>query len=253
MIARDNWGWRARIGMFIVGNEAVPEAEWWAMVPPDVSVHAARVTAKSPWPLDGDLKRGAEQFAAMKLAAVVLGHTTSSLVGGKGWDEKMAAELGAIIGKDTFCTTNGLDMQAALKAQQIKRPFLIVPPWFNDVSVKAGFDYFGERGFPVAGYLRYDPGPGWRDIAPGDLYAKGMGFAQQVEPLHAQIRAACPNDADGVLIGGTGFRCVGILEKLEQDLQRPVVSANQASLWHCLRRSGVHATIDGYGSLLRKP
>ena len=27
---RDNWGDRARFGLFIVGNEAVPEAEWWA-------------------------------------------------------------------------------------------------------------------------------------------------------------------------------------------------------------------------------
>ena len=98
MIARDNWGWRARIGIFIVGNEAVPEAEWWAMAPPDVSIHAARVTAKSPWPLDGDLKRGAEQFATMKIDAAVLAHTTSSIVGGKGWDEKMAADLAAIGG-----------------------------------------------------------------------------------------------------------------------------------------------------------
>ena len=48
-MSNDNWGWRARVGMFIVGNEAVPEAEWWAMAPPGVSVHAARVTAKSPW------------------------------------------------------------------------------------------------------------------------------------------------------------------------------------------------------------
>ena len=252
MSARDNWGWRARIGMFIVGNEAVPEAEWWAMVPPDVSIHAARVTAKSPWPIDGDLKRGAEQFSTMKLQAAVLAHTTSSIVGGKGWDEKMAADLTAIIGKDVFCTTNGLDQQAALRAQGIKRPFIVVPPWFNDQSLAAGVTYFSERGFSPAGHLRYDPGPGWHDIPPGDLYPKGMGFAQQIEPLHAQVRAACPKDADGVLLGGTGFRCVGILEKLEQDLARPVVSANQASLWHCLRRSGVKTKIDGYGSLLRQ-
>ena len=253
MIARDNWGWRARIGRFIVGNEAVPEAEWWAMAPPDVSIHAARVTAKSPWPLDGDLERGARQFAAMKLSAVVLGHTTSSIVGGKGWDEKMAADLAAIVGPGTFCTTNGLDQQAALTAQGIRRPFILLPPWFNDSSVTAGVAYFAVRGFSPSGHLRYDPGPGWRDIAPGDLYASGMAVAQQVEPLLTQIRAACPKDADGVLIGGTGFRCAGIIEQLEQDLQRPVVSANQASLWHCLRRSGVHATIDGYGSLMRKP
>src|ERR1700690_2108709 len=49
MTQRDNWGWQARIGMFIVGGEVVPEAEWWAMVPPNVSVHAARVTAREPW------------------------------------------------------------------------------------------------------------------------------------------------------------------------------------------------------------
>jgi hypothetical protein len=48
-LADDNWGWRARIGMFIVGGEAVPEAEWWAMAPGGVSVHAARVTAGAPW------------------------------------------------------------------------------------------------------------------------------------------------------------------------------------------------------------
>jgi len=26
MTQRDNWGWQARIGMFIVGSEVVPEA-----------------------------------------------------------------------------------------------------------------------------------------------------------------------------------------------------------------------------------
>jgi maleate isomerase len=251
MTAKDNWGWRARIGMFIVANEAVPEAEWWAMAPPDVSIHAARVISKSPWPLEGDLKRGAEHFAMTPINAVTLAHTTSSLIGGKGWDEKMVQGLAAIVGKDKFVTTNGLDMQAALRAQNIKRPFLVIPPWFNDDSIKQGAAYFADRGFALSGHLRYDPGPGWRDVPTGDMYAKGMGFAQQIHPLYQQIRAACPKDADGVLIGGTGFRCVGILSALEQDLKRPVVSANQASLWHCLRSSGVRAEIDGYGSLFK--
>ena len=142
-------------------------------------------------------------------------------------------------------------MQAALRAAGIERPFLVVPPWFNDANVAAGLAYLGERGFAPAGHLRYDPGRNWRDVPPGEMYAQGMGFAQEIEPLYAQIRAACPKDADGVLIGGTGFRCVGILEALEQDLKRPVISANQASLWHCLRSAGVRAEIAGYGSLLR--
>ena len=87
----DNWGWKARIGMFIVSVEAVPEAEWWAMLPPGVSLHIARVTATTPWAkwsssgeeleFQDDLARGATQFAAMHLSAVLIGHTSSSIIG----------------------------------------------------------------------------------------------------------------------------------------------------------------------------
>ena len=261
MTARDNWGWRARIGLFIVGNEAVPEAEWWAMAPPGVSVHAARVTARAPWARwnasrtavepEDDLLRGARQFAAMRLSAVTLAHSSSSLLGGKGWDAATVASLAAQLGTTPFVTTNGLDTQAALRAMHVRRPFLVLPPWFNDETVAAGVRYYAEAGVATAGHRRYDPGRKWRDLPPGELVGQGAGFEQEVEPLYAQIKAACPAAADGVLIAGTGFRCVAILEALEQDLQRPVISANQASLWHCLRSAGVRTALEGYGALLR--
>lgn len=261
MAQRDNWGWQARIGMFIVGNEAVPEAEWWAMLPPNVSVHAARVSAPAPWArwsvdrksvdLADDLARGSQQFAAMRLSAVVIGHSSSSILGGAGWDEAIVARLAGVLGNGVAVTTNGLDSFAALLASNVRRPFLVLPPWFNDATVAAGVRYYTDRGFEPAGHFRYDPGRNWRDLPPGDLYPNGMGFAQEIEPLYAQIRAACPASADGVLIAGTGFRCVGILDALEQDLSRPVLSANQVSLWHCLRLSGVRTSVTGYGNLLR--
>ena len=260
MIARDNWGWRARIGMFIVGNEAIPEAEWWAMAPPDVSVHAARVTARAPWlrwrddrsgvEPEEDIVRGCRQFAAMDLSAVTIGHSSSSLVGGKGWDEASVAAMTPLLRPGTIVTTNGLDTLAALRAANVRRPFLVLPPWFDDRTVAAGLAYYADHGIAPFAHHRYDPGRGWRDLAPGELVGQGAGYAQNVEALFQQVRTHCPVAADGVLIAGTGFRCVGILEALEQDLQRPVISANQASLWHCLRLSGVHATVEGYGSLL---
>jgi maleate isomerase len=260
MKQRDNWGWRARIGLFIVGNEVVPEAEWWAMVPDGVSIHAARVTAKSPWAswtadksgveLSDDLARGARQFASMRLDAVTVGHTSSSVSGGKGWDDAAAQALSAVIGGHTVATTNGLDTMAALAASNVQRPFLVLPAWYGGSAVTAALDYYKAHGFAPAGALHMDPGRKWRDLAPGDLYAHFMHVEQEIEPLYTQIRATCPAEADGVLIGGTGFRCVGILDALEQDLGRPVISANQASLWHCLRRSGVREPVAGYGSLL---
>lgn len=261
MLQRDHWGWRARIGMFIVGNEAVPEAEWWAMLPSGVSVHAARVTARAPWAtwsedrtaveLQDDIVRGANQFAAMRLSAVVIGHSSSSIVGGEGWDNAIIARLSEILSSEVFVTTNGSDCLAALEACQMKRPFLVFPAWFNDRTVAAGLAYFNAHGYEPAGHMRFDPGRNWREVAPEDLYPSGMGFEQDVESLYVQIREACPQEADGVLIAGTGFRCVAIIEALEQDLKRPVLTANQASLWHCLRRTGVHTAIEGYGKLLQ--
>lgn len=261
MKANDNWGWRARIGLFIVGNEAVPEAEWWAMAPAGVSVHAARVTARAPWArwntarsdveLEDDLVRGARQFAAMRLTAVTVGHSSSSILGGRGWDDATAKGLAALVGGPAIATTNGADTQAALRASGVERPFLVLPPWFGDELVAAGLRYYTDHGFTPAGHLRHDPGRKWRDVPPSELYAHGMGFEQEIEPLYAQIRKACPSDADGVLIAGTGFRCVGIIEALEQDLKRPVITANQAGLWSCLRASGIHAPVAGFGALLR--
>ncbi len=260
MLQNDNWGSRARIGMFIVGSEAVPEAEWWAMLPPNVSVHAARITAAAPWAawrenragvdLADDLARGCRQFASMRLSAVVIGHSSSSFVGGKGWDEAVVESLSGTLDPEVTVTTNGLDTMAALRASGVRRPYLIVPPWFNDKTAAAGVRYYEDQGFEPAGHLRYVPGPEWRDLPPGDLYGLDMGFAQEIEPLLEQIKAGCPADADGVLIAGTGFRCVAILDALEQGLKRPVLSANQTSLWHCLRLAGVRDSVPGYGNLL---
>lgn len=257
----DNWGTRARIGLFIVGVEAVPEAEWWAMAPPGVSIHAARITANTPWArwrtdrsgveLADDLAKGCRQFAGMRLSAVVLAHTSSSVVGGKGWDDAAVTAMSQALGGGALVTTNGQDTLAALAASGMKRPFLVVPPWFPDGTMQAALGYFRDHGVEMAGHLRMDPGPTWREVPPVELYPRGFGFEQDVESLYEQIRAACPPTADGVLIGGTGFRCVGIIAALEKELGRPVVTANQASLWRCLRHAGVKDPIERYGALLR--
>lgn len=259
----DNWGDRARIGMFIVASEAVPEAEWQAMAPPGASVHAARVASATPWAawradrqgveLADDLARGCRHFAAMRLSAIVIGHTSSSVVGGEGWDAAVVAEMRTILGDSVPITTNGLDTAAALHAVGAERPFLVLPAWFGDGTVASAQAYYAGHGLSIAGHLRYDPGPDWRQIPPQDLYANGMGFAQEIEPLYRQIVAACPPEADSVFIAGTGFRCVAIIEALEATLGRSVVTGNQASLWRCLQLAGVGEAIGHYGRLLSLP
>lgn len=262
-LGADNWGAAARFGIFIVGVEAVPEAEWWAMAPPGVSVHAARITAPAPWAtwdadragvtLAPDLARGAAQFAAMALDAVVLAHSSSSVAGGQGWDDAARACLVTHLHAETAVTTNGTDCTHALRHCGAKRPFLVGPPWFRDAAIAAGDRYFTDQGFAVAGSMRHRPDPKWDGTPPERLYPERMQMEQRLDLLFDQIVEACPADADSLLLVGTGLRCVGIIGALEDRLSRPVITANQASLWRCLALAGVETPVLGYGSLLSGP
>ena len=259
----DNWGHRARFGIFIVGAEVVPEAEWWAMLSPGVSVHASRVTAKAPWAtwqagrrtvsLSKDLERGADQFATMALSAVSVAHSSSSVVGGAGWDDAVTAKLSEHLPPTTAITTNGADCLHALEAMGAKRPMLVFPPWFGEAAMQAAVDYMHGFGVDPAGTLRHTPDKKWHGTAPEDLYRKLMHIEQSAELLRDQIAAACPNTADGVLIVGTGLRCVAVIDELEMALGLPVITANQASLWRCLSLAGIKESIRGYGRLLSAP
>jgi maleate isomerase len=44
-----------------------------------------------------------------------------------------------------------------------------------------------------------------------------------------------------------------VIEALEQDLGKPVISSNSAMMWHALRLAGVRQPVTGYGRLLTMP
>ena len=44
-------------------------------------------------------------------------------------------------------------------------------------------------------------------------------------------------NAEGVFIGGNGFRAIGVIKALEDSLDRPVLTANQVAFW-CAQRDG---------------
>jgi Arylmalonate decarboxylase len=88
------------------------------------------------------------------------------------------------------------------------------------------------------------------------LHAVGLGLDTDLkigrvslEDVYHLARQADRPDAEAIFISCTGLRTIGILDRLEHDLGKPVVSANQASFWDCLRLAGVPDRIAGYGQL----
>ena len=56
---------------------------------------------------------------------------------------------------------------------------------------------------------------------------------------------------DGLFIACTAVRVSSIIEALETELGKPVVSSNQALAWHAMRLAGCDEAVTGYGRLLR--
>ena len=59
-------------------------------------------------------------------------------------------------------------------------------------------------------------------------------------------------EAEGLFFSCTNFRAAEVIERLEQELGKPVVTANQASMWSALRRLGVESTVPDAGQPLRQ-
>jgi len=62
-----------------------------------------------------------------------------------------------------------------------------------------------------------------------------------------------PAEADVVLVPDTALHTVRLLPRLEAELGRPVLTANQVSAWHGLRLAGWRGKADDLGTLFAAP
>ncbi|WP_018680894.1 maleate cis-trans isomerase family protein [Actinokineospora enzanensis] len=258
----DRWGWRAALGVLVIDKDPVAESEFWTMAPPGVSICAARfesprkpgtsdygedparVVAESP-----DVARGLEFLGGMRLDVICVCFTTSSLFGGARFDAQFAAQASARAGGIPVVTAAQAST-AALAAVGVSRPYVVVPPWFKDEIVAAGREFFTSAGHEPVDIRRFELGRGWREMRPWEVWDAGAQWEVRPEDVYRQVRGGFPEDADGVLLAGNGFRCAEAVSALEADLGVPVVTSNQACLWHCLRTAGTSTRdVVGHGRL----
>jgi maleate isomerase len=250
----DGAGWRARIGVLTPHADPVPESEFEAMAPSGLSIHGARVPLGLVGP-DGridpqvgpDAARAFSQppyvdeaaalLAAAPLHAIVYAFTSSSYLLGADADAALKARLEErTAGIPVVTSTSAACL--ALRAIGAQRIALVHPPWFPAEFDRLGAAYFQSQGFQV---VHHGPAP-LRD---------GVGGVYPAQ-LYDWVRRSVPDSAKAVFIGGNGFRAVGAIAALEEDLGRPVLSANQAALWQALRVAGVRASAGPYGRLFQE-
>ncbi len=223
---------RAKLGLIVPPNNTVNEAEWQSALPPGVSLHTTRMRlnplARSPEEmavLRADLVEAAKLVAEAGVDVVAFGCTAPSAVNPR---REMEALISAACG--TPGATAGAAMADALIAVGAKRVVLLSP--FSEKVTAHEAAFLAGEGITVIataslGHQTYAPG---RKLG---IHLIGM------ETIREALAGLPVAEADAVMLSGTNLVTFPLIEALEAETGKPVVSSNQALLWSALRRAGV--------------
>jgi maleate isomerase len=236
-------GWRARLGFLVPPGNPTVEAEMIALAPEGVSLHFHRMVAHgTPGSLEGQSERnrtmvenidsGIELLAMVKPEIIVVAHTATSYHLGRRGEADLLARLEASTGRRVVTAFGSV--VRALERLNIRK-LALGTPYSAEVTLQ-GKGHLEAHGFEVT---KFDNLRGIENI-----------YDTTAEHAYALARSVDTEDAEAVFLSGTGMPTVTVLELLEQDLGKPVLSSASAMMWHALRLAGVGSPIVGYGRLL---
>ncbi len=238
----DWYGWRAKLGIIYTSSSTIMESEFYAMAPRGVSSHTTRVylgkvTAEELVKTGARAIEAARLLATAPLHAIVFWCTSGSFLLGPGYDAELTEDLFEVTDPIPVITTTTA-IANALKTLDLQK-IVIATPYTDDINDRACgfFEAVDHQVLNVQG-LQITTDREMTQLSP--------------EKVYELARSTWTPEADGMVISCTSLRTIEILEELEADIGKPVISANQASFWATLRLAGVNEKVSGFGRLLSR-
>jgi maleate isomerase len=182
------------------------------------------------------LAEGATLLAKHDPAAVVWACTSGSFV--YGWDgaTEQVAKLSTAAGGLPTSSTSFAFVHAA-NALGVRR-VAVAASYPDDVAALFA-EFLGKGGIAVAEFAAAD-----------------IDTAAEVGrlPADAVVDLAVSRDhpdAEALLVPDTAMRTLGLVETIEERLGKPVLTANQVTVWEGLRLAGLSRAVTGLGTLFR--
>jgi maleate isomerase len=236
-------GRRARLGFLVPPGNPTVEPEMMALAPDGVSLHFNRMVARgAPGSLDGQSERNRmmvdnidasiEMLALVQPDVIVIAHTATSYHLGRQGEAELIARLESATG--TRVVTAFGSVLRAFERLNVRKVALGAP--YSRETTLHGKARLEAHGLDV---VSFDNLKGVANI-----------YDETAERAYRLARMVDTRESEVVFLTGTGMPTLPVLEALEQDLAKPVISSASAMMWHALRLAGVRQPIPGYGRLL---
>jgi maleate isomerase len=231
--------WRARIGILFPADGANDD-DFWRLAPPGVTVHVARTQPLvDDFSIDAyarlageDVERQAALLGLIRPSSVAYACTSGSFIRGVEYDEEISARVRQASGAPA--TTTSTAMVNALRALGVRR-VAVATPYRSAINERLA-TFLTTSGFSVEN----DMGLGLDDWT--------INFIPQSDVYHLARKVNTEN-AEALFIACTNLRALDVIEPLEKDLAKPVITANQATMWEALRLAGIRERPKGFGTL----
>ncbi|CAM3813451.1 Arylmalonate decarboxylase [Bordetella sputigena] len=238
------YGWKARIGLIVPSTNTVNEPEFWRLAAEGVSIHTARVLAEGPSDegafqrMEERLDLAAQQLETAEVDVLAYGCTTGSIIC-PGQD--ICSHLTDIARAPTITTSGAV--VAALRAMGVRRVAVGTP--YNTILNTHEREFLIGSGFDVVALESID-------VPENCERRRAIGKISEAAVYRLGCSVDRP-DADAIFLSCTNLATLGVIEALEDRLQKPVITSNQATYWSCAGLLGLESPSSNFGRLFSLP
>lgn len=229
-----------RIGVLLPSSSSAQEMDIGRALPKDITLHVARmrlnnVDAESTLRVVQEIEAESQKLADVDVDVIIFPATAPSSRNGPGYDQELIKRISAASGKPA--TTASTALLEALQVLAVKR-IALGAPWSASVNRT------------VAAFLEANGVEVLAQEALGFVRNLEIGLLDPQTALDVGRRVDRP-EADAVMLACGNWTTFAIIDQLERDLGKPVLTTNQVSLWHAFKIMGAKP-LDRLGVLLQQ-
>jgi maleate cis-trans isomerase len=240
------YGQRARLGLIVPSSNTVCEPEMATLCPDGIATYSSRILFEPTIEGLRDMKNHVER-ASLELSSEGICHliafccTVGSMIGGTDYYQGIIDLISEKSGVTAITTTTAV--KAALTALGVRQVAVATPYTLEINQIEAAL--LQAMDFEVTGIKGYH-----ENISPDQFKNEMIGCLDPEDAFNIGMQVNSDKN-EAIFISCTNFRAIEIIERLEQESGKPVITSNQAAMWYALRCLGIKDTLIGYGRLFK--